>query len=140
MINQVSKGSILTVFDSLRRSSMIETHGDGRFTLQPVITEYGTERIVERVCREIETETIELFGSHAMIKADSNDDVRDSQVRLILAPVAERLLAAFGKEEIEKKFKRMLAKLRTLHPSQSSYAAGNLLNLLVYLHSDLRGS
>jgi len=140
ILHPVSKGAILAVFDSLRRRSMIETHGDGRFTLQPVITEYATERFVERVCREIETETIELFGSHALIKADSNDYVRDSQVRLILAPVAERLLAAFRKEEIEKKFKRILATLRTLHPSQSSYAAGNLLNLLVYLHTDLRGS
>ncbi|MFL5696796.1 MAG: NB-ARC domain-containing protein [Ktedonobacteraceae bacterium] len=140
ILHPVSKGAILAVFDSLRRRSMIETRGDGRFTLQPVITEYVTERFVERVCREIETETIELFGSHALIKADSNDYVRDSQIRLILAPVAERLLATFRREEIEKKFKRILATLRTLHPSQSSYAAGNLLNLLVYLHSDLRGS
>jgi len=140
ILHPVSKGAILAVLDSLRRRSMIESRGDGRFTLQPVITEYVTERFVERVCREIETETIELFGSHALIKADSNDYVRDSQVRLILAPVAERLLATFRREEIEKKFKRILATLRTLYPSQSSYAAGNLLNLLVYLHSDLRGS
>jgi WD40 repeat protein/transcriptional regulator with XRE-family HTH domain len=140
ILHPVSKGAILAVFDSLRRRSMIEARGDGRFTLQPVITEYATERFVEQVCREIEMETIELFGSHTLIKAHTNDYVRDSQVRLILAPVAERLLATFVKEEIEKKLKLILAALRGHHPSQSSYAAGNVLNLLVYLHTDLRSS
>src|SRR5207253_11521702 len=136
ILQPLSKGAILAVFDSLRRRSMIETRGDGRFTLQPVITEYVTERFVEQVCQEIETESIELFGSHALIKAHTNDYVRDSQFRLILAPVAKRLLATCAKEEIENKLKRILAALRALHPS--SYAAGNVHNLLVYLHVDPR--
>src|SRR5205085_4220137 len=72
ILQSVSKGAILAVFDSLRRRSMIETSGDGRFTLQPVIMEYVTERFVEQVCQEIETESIELFGSHALIKAHIN--------------------------------------------------------------------
>src|SRR5947209_201007 len=136
ILHPVSKRTVLEVFDSLRRRSIIESHGDGRFVLQPVITEYVTEKFVEQVCQEIETESIELFGSHALIKAHTNDYVRDSQFRLILAPVAKRLLATCAKEEIEKKLKRILAALRALHPS--SYAAGNVLNLLVYLHVDPR--
>src|SRR5207253_7526827 len=36
--------------------------------------------------------------------------------------------------------KLILAALHTHYPSKTSYAAGNVLNMLVYLHADLRSS
>jgi WD40 repeat protein len=139
LVHQVPKREVLGNLESLRRRSMIETRGIARFTLQPVIMEYVTDRFVEHIYDEINTEACVLFASHALIKAQAKDYVRDSQIRLILKPIAERLLSTIGKAGVEKKIKRVLPALRVTHPQMPDYAAGNALNLLVQLHTDLRG-
>jgi WD40 repeat protein len=139
IVHLMAKGALLDGLRSLLRRSMIETSGTVGFTLQPVIMEYVTDRFAEKVTEEIEAETIGLFGSHALIKAQTKDYVRESQGRLILMPVAERLFGILGKEGIEKKLKKMLSTLREVPPQKVGYAAGNILNLLIQLQSDLRG-
>ena len=134
------KGSLLEALDSLRRRSLIEISDDGRFTLQPVIMEYVTKRLVEKVSQEIDAETIGLLGSHTLVRAQANDYVRNSQVRLVLAPIAERLLKSFGKVGGEEKLKKILSVLRMAHIQKARFAAGNVLNLLVRLQVDLRGT
>src|SRR5260221_52418 len=134
-----SKRELLGALESLRRRSMIDNASVGRFTLQPVIMEYITDKLIEQAYGEIDNETMTIFASHALTKAHSKEYIRNTQVRLIIAPIAERLLASVGKEEIEKKLKRMLSMLRDVHQQKSSYAAGNILNLLIQLKYDLRG-
>ena len=92
-----------------------------------------------RYIRRLITGSIELLASHALIKAQAKDYIRESQVHLILIPVAEHLLTTFGKEGSEKKLKTILTLLHETHPQTSGYAAGNVLNLLIHLHCDLRG-
>lgn len=118
---------------------MIESVGIALFTLQPVVMEYVTERFIEQIIEEIETEKIELLGSHSLIKAQAKDYVRGSQVRLILKPIAERLLLSLGKSGSEKNLKSIIAKLWKKQPSKPGYEAGNVLNLLIELQVDLRG-
>src|SRR5260370_17241749 len=101
MVYSTGKGGMLEALKSLRRRSMIETSGSALFSLQPVILEYMTDRFVEQVFREIDTETIRLFGSHALIKAQTRDYVRDSQIRLILNPLPQQLLITLGKKRID---------------------------------------
>jgi len=135
----ISRGDLLVALGSLRRRSMIEASSTARFTLQPVIMEYMTDEFAEQIHQEIATEAIGLFGSHPLIKAQAKDYVRNSQVRLILKPVAERLLTNLGKASIEKKLKSILSILRDKPPQAIDYAAGNVLNLLIQLKFDLRG-
>jgi WD40 repeat protein len=139
MIDPVSNEELVVAIASLRRRSMIESTGAALFTLQPVIIEYVTDRIVEQVFLEIDNETLKLFASLALIKAQTKDYVRDTQVRLILSPIAERLLNKQERNEIENKFKNILSTLRKMQPQKSGYAAGNALNLLLHFKSDLRG-
>jgi len=139
IIHLAAKGTLQEALKSLRRRSMIEVIGIVRFTLQPVIMENVTNRFVEQVYEEIQNETIVLFGSHALIKAQSKDYVRDSQICVILKPLAEWLLTISGKEGIEKKLKHMLSTRRETKFQTSDYAVGNVLNLLIQLQSDLRG-
>ncbi|MFL5663824.1 MAG: NB-ARC domain-containing protein, partial [Ktedonobacteraceae bacterium] len=134
----IEQGAFLDACASLRRRSLIELQGN-RLTLQPVIMEYVTGQFVEQLYQEIETEHIELFGSHALLKAQSNDFIRESQIHFILAPLAERLLSAYGNSESATKLKNILARIRVLQARKFSYAAGNVLNLLVYLQVDLHG-
>ena len=139
IVRPIAKGTLPDAFDSLLRRSIIERRGNGRFTLQPVIMEYVTEQFVEKIYKEIEEETIELLGSHALIKAQANDYVRESQYRFILAPLAERLLSSPGDIAITKKLQHLLETLHIMQSRKTSYAAGNILNLSIYLHIDLYG-
>src|SRR5205085_9166335 len=91
---------------------MIERSGIAQFTLQPLIMEYLTDRFVERVSAEIEAEKIDLFGRHALIKAQVKDHVRESQVRLILLPIVQQLLNTLGTKGIEKKLKSILSTMQ----------------------------
>src|SRR5947209_18152793 len=111
---------------------MIETSNAG-FTLQPIIMEYITNDLVQHLIQELETETIESLGRYALMKASSQDYVRESQLRLILNPVAQQLISNLGREGFEEMCKRILSKLRTSHYQHSTYAAGNILNHLIHI-------
>jgi WD40 repeat protein len=139
LVRSVTRRALLEAIESLRRRSMIEISGMAHFTQQPVIMEYVIDELAGQVYKEIDTGPIELFASHALIKARAKDYIRDSQVHLILTPIAERLLTAFGKEGSEQKLKNILYLLRETSPPTSGYAAGNALNLLIHLQCDLRG-
>ena len=139
MLNLVSSGELLEALDSLRRRSLIEKSNDGKFILQPVIEEFVTKRFVEYIYEEVNAEKPGFLVSHALIKAQSSDYVRSSQVRLILAPLASKLLNVVGKAECERKLRRLLTMLHRMDYLQSGYAAGNILNLLIQLQVDLRG-
>ncbi|HKV57001.1 MAG TPA: NB-ARC domain-containing protein, partial [Ktedonobacteraceae bacterium] len=132
-------GTLPEILDSLRRRSMIEIRGSAHFTLQPVIMEYVTASLIERACWDFAAETTGVWMRHALIKAKSKDYIRESQVRLLLAPVTQRLLATCGKSGIERSAKNLLAAQRQGDMQQSGYLAGNMLNLLSYAGCSLRG-
>jgi WD40 repeat protein len=128
----------LEALRGLQNRSLIERHRDG-IGLQNVVLEYLTERLVETACAEIYAEQLDLLHRHALLKSQANDDVRQSQQRLILTPIAEQLIALLGKTALEEKIRNLLVGLRRGAPRQPSYAAGNLLNLLLHLGSDVTG-
>ena len=111
-----------------------------RFRLQPVILEYTTKRLVEQMVKEIRDRRIDLFHTHALLKASAKDYVRDTQSRLILKPVINGLLETWGSQaRLEAELKRIVSMLRETHPHIPSYATGNILNLLLQLQTSLRG-
>jgi hypothetical protein len=60
------------------------------------------------------------------------------QKRLIVEPIAEQLQLQFGKSQpLEQKLKTLLEQQQQV--PQPDYMAGNLLNLLVHLQSNLHG-
>jgi len=132
-------GTLPEILASLRRRSMIETRGSAHFTLQPVIMEYVTSGLAERASREFVAEPMSIWISHALIKAKSKDYVRESQIRFLLAPVAQHLLSTLGKRGIEQRAKNLLSAQRQADTPQPGYLAGNVLNLLSYVGCDLRG-
>ncbi|NET36944.1 MAG: NACHT domain-containing protein [Cyanothece sp. SIO1E1] len=124
---------------SLRRRSLIEMGATG-FTLQPVVMEYVTERLVGQICKEITTNQLALFKSHALIKVQTQDYIRDAQVCLVLKPLIGELLDRFiTQTNLEAQLGNLLAMLRETFPAEPGYAAGNILNLLCQLTSNLTG-
>lgn len=163
MISPVGKGALLEVLESLQLRSLIEK-SSARFTQQPVVMEYLIQKLIEQVCEELvkendglRTESAEnfslnsrlsIFNTYALIKAQTKDYLRNTQIRLILKPIVDYLLALFGnRENVQQQLNGVLATLRSQPGSMSassslrqpSYAAGNLLNLLGYLDVDLSG-
>ena len=122
---------------SLQRRSLTERSTSGRIRLQNVVLEYLTDRLVDRMYNEIIKGHTALLESYSLIKAKGKDYIRESQLRLILGPVAKRLLTTLGKDNLENQFKILLARLRQIYSKQPSYAAGNIANLLIYLKYDL---
>jgi WD40 repeat protein len=82
-----------------------------------------------------------LFHTHALLKADAKDYIRESQTRLFLEPIAHRLLLAMrSPKHIEQQAKALLAELRSQPQNIAGYAAGNIINLLRHLKINLAGS
>lgn len=139
MLRYVARGILIEAIHSLRRRSMIEMDAQALFMLQAEIMGYVTARIVKQVAEEIEAEAWQFLSHHALIMTRTKDYVRNSQIRYILAPIVERLLATLGKSVSEKKLRNILAALHLIDSQQVGYAAGNIINILVQLQADLRG-
>ena len=128
---------LVEVIASLTRRSLAKRSGTG-FTLQPVVMAYVINRLVEQLCCEVSTGEVKLFDSHALVNAQGKDYLRQSQLQLVLKPVADRLVAlCSGVDALETRLKESLEQLRA--DGATGYAAGNVLNLLILLGSDLRG-
>ncbi|KAB8333912.1 NACHT domain-containing protein [Scytonema tolypothrichoides VB-61278] len=130
IISLESPPKLIEALESLIRRSLIDKVAKS-FTLQNVVMEYMTDRLIEQVSEEIRKGKFELFNSHALIKATAKDYVREAQIRLILKPVADRL----NREQIQ----NIASILRNQPEILSGYAVGNIINLLVHLKIDLSG-
>jgi WD40 repeat protein len=139
LVTELPKPKLMAVLESLRWRSLIEASEVG-FTQQPVVMESVTESLIEQIANEIVAEQPQLFLSHALIKAQVKDYIRDSQIRVILQPLVDRLLTQLGSpKQLEHKLNRLLAYLRTNCAHQPNYGAGNVLNLCRHLEMDLTG-
>lgn len=139
IVNVVPLPKLLEALESLLRRSLVEK-STARFTLQPVVMEYVTNQLTEKVFEEIATQKLALLRSHALLKATAKDYVRDIQVRLILEPIINGLLTVFrSKNSIENQFEQILSKLQANSGRSLEYTGGNILNLLCALKSDLGG-
>lgn len=155
IVPSVSRAALMEALESLSWRSLIETQS-GSYTQPPVVMEYVTEHLIGRVCAELEqeagspviqpiaslmTHTTAVLNSHALLKAQGKDDLREIQIRQIIRPILKRLLAQLGSETaVEKQLKRVLTSLQHTESLQPGYAGGNLLNLLIQLGVDLTGA
>ncbi|MFN6535416.1 MAG: NB-ARC domain-containing protein [Nostoc sp. EkiNYC01] len=147
IISPIPQAKLLEAVESLGRRSLIEKakftlieKTVSFFTLQPVVMEYVTTSLIEKVYEEIVTENIDLFRRHALMKATGKDYVKDTQIRLIIKPVLDGLLTVFrSKKTLENHLAQILGTLRETSPLEQSYTAGNVFNLLCHLETDLGG-
>jgi len=138
LVPTVPRGKVLEALEGLWGRSLIEKAAptplakqSGLYTQQFVVMEYVTELLIELFYEEIATEEPGLLLSHALMKATAKDNVRASQIRLILEPIIHRLHATFkSQKNIEDKLQRILVKFQKESSALSGYGAGNIINLL----------
>ncbi|CAN5778721.1 NB-ARC domain-containing protein [soil metagenome] len=138
LLSMPTQRELLEALKGLQRRSLLEKTGVG-FTLQNVVTEYITDYLVEQAYREFTNGEWQHLRRHNLLKAQTQDTIRQSQERLILAPVARQLLTQMGKERLAIHLRTLLERLRATAAQTSSYVAGNLLNLLLHLKLDVTG-
>jgi WD domain, G-beta repeat len=154
LVLPVAAMKLLEALESLSRRSLIEkkslSQNPVHFTLQPVVMEYVTDRLIQQVCAEILGEASQnfyLFHSHALIKATSKDYIRVAQTKLILQPIVEHLRQHLRtKQAIETRLKKILSLNKGEQNTgrfppelEPTYTGGNILNLLCHLEIDLTG-
>jgi WD40 repeat protein len=153
IVPPIPRARLLEALESLSWRSLIEKRS-GSYTQQPVVMEYVTDRLNERIATELTNTQLSLFISHALMKTTLKDYVRESQIRLILEPIATQLGTTFNSPKaIEQHLQKILTKLRSHHrprsdflpptpntlPSIPGYGGGNLMNLCLKLQIDLTG-
>lgn len=161
ILSPVSKSQLSSTIQMLQRRLPIEKSVI-RFSLQPVLIEYMTERLIEQIGEEIQIPNIEffdytinqlidsitdeieskkifLFNNHSLLKALAKDYIRESQIRLILKPIIERLIATFGnRTSLVSHLNEILTNLKQYAHAKIGYAGGNILNILCHLKIDLK--
>jgi len=144
----VSRSDLFEALESLSWRSLIETRA-GQYTQQPVIMEYVTERLVNQICTEIGNRelllappmphSISLFLSHTLVKTTARDYVRDSQIRMLLGPIAEKLRSNLvTSDALTQHLQTVLQALKD-GSLAAGYGTGNLINLCRHLKVDLTG-
>lgn len=137
LVQPEARATLLEAVRSLRRRSLLEQRG-GALTLQNVVTEYLTDRLVLTAGEELVSAQPDRLHRYALLKAEAKEYLRLSQVRLILEPIAARAVARLGQHGLAATVRRLLDDERR-QPRVASYLAGNLLNLLLHLELDLSG-
>ena len=137
----VSRGQLLEAVEALHRRSLIERGTQpGSFTLQSVVLEYVIARLITDGRHEIEQGRLDRLIEYGLAQAQAPDYVRQTQERLIVAPLLTALRTAYPQRAaVEEQLLRLVAQLRTLEGEAQGYGPANLLALLRAHRGDLRG-
>jgi WD40 repeat protein/transcriptional regulator with XRE-family HTH domain len=136
----VTRGAVIESLEGLRRRSLVERSLSlSAFTLQSVVLEYETDRLVADACTEIISGQARLLIDYPLIKAQAKDYVRRSQERLIGHAVLDRLAAAIGHSAAERQLQELLDHWRASRLVEHGFGPGNVVNLLRLQPGNLRG-
>ncbi len=135
------RAQVLEALDTLRGRSLIERGNvKGSFTLQSVVLEHTTTRLIEAAVNELERGRLQLLIDHGLELANGKEYIREAQGRLIVAPILARLRASFPEPSaLEAHLLTLLAPFRKQSDKYQGYAPANLLALLRASRGDLSG-
>src|SRR5437588_2499105 len=141
LVASLARVQLLEAVDGLRRRSLIERgQRPGSFTLQSVVPEYVTGRLVSTASQEIRQGRLSLLLSHGLSQAQVKDYLRQAQERLLVVPLLARLQSTEpGHVEVEQRLRSLLEEVRRWAQDRQGYAPANLLTLLRVLRGHLRG-
>lgn len=143
-ISPEDQGRMATAIISLvKRRSLVESSRNSSsqtFVLPDVLMNHTTQRFIEKVCEDLQQEHSSLLHSHAILKAQAKDYIREAQLHFILKPILDKLQTQ-SSQDLESTLRQLISNQqnragRALRPT---YLVGNILNLFVQLEIDLKG-
>jgi len=137
---RVLRARLLEALEALGRRSLLEQGQQASFSLQSVVMEYLTDTLGERLAEEIVLGDPQQLRRLALEQAQAKDYVRQTQVRLLVHPLLERLRSELGTDAlVEAHLLRLLSLFRAEDTTTQGYGPANVLSLLKVLRSHLRG-
>ncbi len=141
LVARLAPVQVLEAVDGLRRRSLIERGQRlGSLTLQSVVLEYVSAHLVDQASEEIEQGRLWLLIQYGLSQAQAKDYVRQTQERLLVAPLLTRLESASrGPIDVEDRLRFLLDQVRTWNQDAQGYGPANLVTLWRVLRGNLRG-
>jgi WD40 repeat protein len=137
---RVLRAQLLEALEALRRRSLLERGQQASFSLQSVVMEYLTDVLGERLGEEIVLGNPQQLRRVALEQAQAKDYVRQTQVRLLVHPLIERLRSELGADSlVEVHLLRLLEQFRAEDTGTQGYGPANVISLLKDLRGHLRG-
>jgi hypothetical protein len=137
----IERARLLEALEALYRHSLIERgFSHSGFTLQSMVMEYLTAKIITQATFEIQEGNLNYLIEQGLELASAQEDIRQSQERLIVLPILTRLRSAFSQStSLEERLLRLLRGLASLGIDQQGYGPANLVALLRIYQGNLRG-
>ena len=143
LVGPLDRHGVFHAINTLLHTSLVERESeeDGpiRVTLQNVVMEYMTGRLLSAFNEDLAGGTCDTLRRYPLVMASAAEHVQETQRRLLLQPVASQARAAWGKTGAIERLRALLDTLRRDGRAASGYAGANLLHLLLALDADLRG-
>jgi WD40 repeat protein/transcriptional regulator with XRE-family HTH domain len=137
---RVLRAQLLESLEALGRRSLLERGQQASFGLQSVVMEYLTDELGERLAEEIVQGEPQHLRRVALEQAQATDYVRETQVRLLVQPLIQRLRADLGTDSlVEEHLLRLLSQFRSEDAAKEGYGPANVISLLTELRGHLRG-
>src|SRR5256884_1260081 len=137
---RVLRSQLLEALEALGRRSLLERGQQASFSLQSVVMEYLIDELGERLSEEIVLGHPQQLRRVALAQAQAKDYVHQTQVRLLVQPLLERLRAEPGADSlVEDHLLRLLEQFRAEDAAAQGYGPANVITLLTALRGHLRG-
>lgn len=137
----IERSRLLEALDALYRHSLIERgYKHSGFTLQSMVMEYLTAKIVSQAAVEIQEGNLNSLIQQSLELAHVREYVRQTQVRLIVAPILTHLRNAYlHSMSLKEHLLRLLRGLASQEIDKQGYGPANLVALLRIHQGNLRG-
>ena len=140
LVVPLSRVQVLEAIDSLCRRSMIELgQRPVSFTLQSVVLEFVTERLIAEATSELQHHRLDRLIQYGLTQAHAKEYVRQTQVRLLVAPLLTSLQRLYQEHnKVETQLLSLLDQLRGQAEASQGYGPANLVALLLLQQGHLR--
>ncbi len=136
---RVLRTQMLEALEALGRRSLLERGQQANFSLQSVVMEYLSDALGERLGEEIVLGDPQQVRRVALEQAQAKDYVRQTQVRMLVHPLVERLRSELGADGlVEAHLLRLLEQFRSEDAATQGYGPANVISLLKALRGHLR--
>jgi NB-ARC domain len=133
---------ITAALSSLRDRGLLQAnnlHTIPNFTLQNVIMEYATDRLIESITQEFTNHQFHFLRTHAIMQATAKEYIRNTQKRLLLTPIGQKISNHQNTTTVAENLQEIIRQFRQQSSNQNGYAISNIINLLLALKIDLTG-
>jgi WD40 repeat protein/transcriptional regulator with XRE-family HTH domain len=132
---------LVEALHSLQQRSFVERgQRAGSFTLQSVVLEYVTARLLGQAGTELVQRRLDCLVEFGFTHAAAKEYVRKAQEHLLLVPLLHEVQQAYPSlTDVEARCFELLDQLRAAPQSAQGYGPANLLALLYLLRGNLQG-